>query len=46
VRPLALHSEHMADMQLRSGLTPERIREAGIYTVPPDEIGKKLGGQP
>jgi hypothetical protein len=27
-----------------SGLTDETIRAAGIYTVPPDEVGKKLGG--
>ncbi len=40
---LALHPNHLADLH-RSGLTPETIRAAGIYTVPPDEIGKKLGG--
>jgi hypothetical protein len=38
-----LHPEHMADLK-RSGLTDETIQAAGIYTVPPDEIGKKLGG--
>jgi putative DNA primase/helicase len=33
----------MADLK-RSGLTDETIQAAGIYTVSPDEIGKKLGG--
>jgi hypothetical protein len=28
----------------QSGLTDETIRAAGLYTVPPDDIGKKLGG--
>jgi hypothetical protein len=39
------HPEHLADLR-RSGHTDETIQDAGIYTVPPDEIGKKLGGQP
>ncbi|MGA7562293.1 MAG: DUF3854 domain-containing protein [Desulfobaccales bacterium] len=39
----SLNPEHLADLQ-KSGLTDETIRTAGIYTVPPDEIGKKLGG--
>jgi hypothetical protein len=43
VRPQALHAEHLADLR-RSGLTDETIQAAGIYTVPPGEIGKKLGG--
>jgi hypothetical protein len=38
----ALHPDHLEDLE-RSGLTPDTIRTAGIYTVPPDEIGKKLG---
>jgi hypothetical protein len=41
---MSLHPVHREDLE-RSGLTPETIRAAGIYTVPPDEIGKKLGGQ-
>lgn len=41
--PLTLHPQHLADLQL-SGLTDDTIRAAGVYTVPPDEIGKKLGG--
>ncbi|MGD0826593.1 MAG: DUF3854 domain-containing protein [Desulfobaccales bacterium] len=42
-QPLSLHPEHMADLK-RSGLTDETIQAAGIYTVSPGEIGKKLGG--
>lgn len=38
-----LHPEHLADLR-RSDLSDETIQAAGIYTVPPDEIGKKLGG--
>jgi putative DNA primase/helicase len=38
-----LHPDHLADLQ-KSGLAAETIQMAGIYTVPPDEIGKKLGG--
>jgi hypothetical protein len=38
-----LHPGHLADLR-KSGLSDETIRMAGIYTVPPDEIGKKLGG--
>lgn len=34
----ALHPDHLADLQ-RSGLTADTIKAAGIYTVPPDEIG-------
>jgi hypothetical protein len=33
---------HLADLQ-ESGLTNETIQAAGIYTVPTDEIAKKLG---
>jgi len=33
----------LADLR-KSGLTNETIKGAGIYTVPPDEIDKKLGG--
>ena len=36
---LALHPEHLADLR-QSGLTPETIQAAGIYSVPPDEIGQ------
>ena len=39
----AIHPEHLADLR-KSGLTEDTIRAAAIYTVPPDEIGKKLGG--
>jgi hypothetical protein len=39
----ALHPDHLEDLE-RSGLTPDTIRAAGIYTVSPGEIGKKLGG--
>jgi hypothetical protein len=46
VRPLALHPEHLADLRRRSGLTPETIQAAGVYTVQPDEVAKKLGCQP
>jgi hypothetical protein len=35
-----LHLDHLKDME-RSGLTPDTIRRAGVYTVPPDEIGLK-----
>ncbi len=41
---MSLRPEHLADLR-RSGLTPETIQAANIYTVPPDEIGKKLGGR-
>jgi hypothetical protein len=41
--PLSLHPDHRADLK-QSGLSDETIQAAGIYTVPPDEIGKKLGG--
>jgi len=34
-----LHPDHLADLR-RSGLTDETIQAAGIYTVPPDEIGR------
>jgi hypothetical protein len=37
------HPAHLADLK-RSGLSEETIQVAGIYTVPPDEICKKLGG--
>ena len=40
---LTMLSVHLADLQ-QSGLTDETIRAAGLYTVPPDDIGKKLGG--
>jgi hypothetical protein len=39
----ALHPLHLADLQ-KSGLTDETIQAAGVYTVPPDEVGKRLGG--
>jgi hypothetical protein len=34
-----LHHDHLADLR-KSGLTDETIQAAGIYTVPPDEIGQ------
>ena len=40
---MTLHPDHLADLR-RSVVTDETIRVAGIYSVPPDEIGKKLGG--
>jgi hypothetical protein len=39
---MSLHPNHLADLQ-KSGLTDETIREAGIYSVPPRDINKKLG---
>lgn len=39
-----LHHEHLDDLR-KSGLTDETIKAAGIYTVTPGDIGKKLGGQ-
>lgn len=44
---MSLHPDHLADLR-RSGLTSETIHAAGIYTVPPDEIGqgKKRKGLP
>jgi len=36
-------SAHLADLQ-QSGLTDETILAAGIYTVRPSDIGKKVGG--
>jgi putative DNA primase/helicase len=38
-----LHPDHLEDLR-RSGLSDETIRAAGIYTVTPGDIGKKLGG--
>jgi len=38
-----LHPDHLADLK-RSGLSDETIRAAGVYTVPPSGIGKKLRG--
>ncbi|MFA4901747.1 MAG: DUF3854 domain-containing protein [Desulfobaccales bacterium] len=38
-----LHVDHLADLR-KSGLTDETIQAAGIYTVTPGDIGKKLGG--
>ena len=38
----ALHPEHLEDLE-RSGLTPDTIRAAGIYTLTPGDIGKRLG---
>ena len=38
-----LHPDHLADLR-KSGLTDETIRAAGIYTVTPGDLGKKLGG--
>ena len=43
VNSQALHPDHHEDLR-RSGLTDETIRAAGIYTVRPGDIGKKLGG--
>jgi len=43
VNSQALHPAHLADLE-RSGLTPDTILAAGVYSVSPDEIGKKLGG--
>lgn len=40
---MSLHPDHLVDLK-RSGLSDETIRAAGIYTVSPGEIGKKLGG--
>jgi hypothetical protein len=37
------HPKHLADLR-KSGLTDETIQAAGIYTVTPGDIGKKLGG--
>jgi len=38
-----LHPDHLGDLR-RSGLADEIIQVAGLDTVPPDEIRKKLGG--
>ncbi len=43
MRPSVLHPDHLADLR-KSGLTDESIQAAGVYTVPPDEVGKTLGG--
>jgi hypothetical protein len=36
------HPAHLADLR-KSGLSDETIGAAAIYTVPPDEVGKRLG---
>ncbi|TSA08383.1 MAG: DUF3854 domain-containing protein [Deltaproteobacteria bacterium] len=38
-----LHPDHLEDLR-QSGLSDETIRAAGIYTITPGDIGKKLGG--
>lgn len=38
-----LHPDHLDDLR-RSGLSDETIRAAGVYTLRPADIGKKLGG--
>ena len=43
MRFLSFHPQHSADLE-QSGLTLETIRAAKVYTVPPDEIDKKLDG--
>ena len=40
MNPMTLHPEHLEDLRIISGLTDETIQAAGIYTVPPDEIGQ------
>lgn len=40
---MTLHPDHLADLR-KSGLSDETIKAAGIYTVTPGDIGKKLGG--
>src|SRR4030043_1463281 len=40
---LSLHPAHLEDLR-KSGLLDETIREAGIYSVPPRGISKKLEG--
>lgn len=37
-----LHPDHLKDLR-KSGLSDETIREAGIYSVRPADINKKLG---
>ena len=37
-----LHPSHMADLK-KSGLSDEMIQAAGIYSVRPGDISKKLG---
>lgn len=39
---LSLHPDHLADLK-KSGLSNETLRGAGIYSVPPRDIAKKLG---
>ena len=39
----SFHPQHLSDLR-KSGLNDVTIDAAGIYTVPPGEIGKKLGG--
>ena len=43
MNPQALHPEHLADLR-KSGLTDATIAAAGVWTVRPGDIGKKLGG--
>jgi hypothetical protein len=40
--PLHLHPDHLADLR-KSGLSDDTIQEAGIYSVPPRDINKRLG---
>jgi hypothetical protein len=40
---ISLHPDHLNDLK-KSDLSDETIREAGIYSVPPRDISKKLEG--
>ena len=42
--PASLHPLHLKDL-CKSGLTDETIQAAKIYSVPPHDISKKLGGR-
>jgi hypothetical protein len=43
MNPLRFHPDHLKDLE-KSGLTPETIEAAGVYTVRPADIGKAIGG--
>jgi len=40
---LSFHPDHLADLQKKSGLSDDTIRESAIYSVTPADINRKLG---
>jgi hypothetical protein len=45
IKAVSLSPDHIEDLR-KSGISDGSIRAAGLYTVPPDEIKRKLGYDP